>query len=176
MGLAKLTSAHIGLITFVSVLLIGVTFFFLGPYKTNQNLKSLADRESTADTELGKKAKNEEDRDKARHEVAVVESQFKVYDTELMPQPPIDLMKLTDNAAMTRAMLRLWRQPYELVTAASKYARDQAKVNKVQVQAQFAVAGQTTDPATIPTDIITFPLGTIQVTGSFQNVNDYIRS
>ena len=54
MGLAKLTSAHIALITAVSVVLIGVTFFFLGPYKTNQNLKALSDRKSTAETELAK--------------------------------------------------------------------------------------------------------------------------
>jgi len=55
MGLAKLTSAHIALITAVSVVLIGVTFFFLGPYKTNQNLKALSDRKSTAETELARR-------------------------------------------------------------------------------------------------------------------------
>src|SRR4051812_34552420 len=144
MGLAKLTSAHIALITAVAVVLIGVAFFFLGPYKTNQNLKELATRESSADTELSKKAKNEADLAKAKQEVAQVQAQFARYDRELMPQPPIDLMKPTDEAAMTRAMLRLWRQPYELVTAANKFARDQAKRNHVQVVAQFSVAGQPT--------------------------------
>ena len=76
MGLSRLTTAHVAIIGVVLALLIGGTFFFLGPYKTNQNLKVLGDRESTADTELGKKAKNQEDLDKAKHEVAQIQSQF----------------------------------------------------------------------------------------------------
>ena len=39
MGLSKLTSGHIAIIGAVTAVLLGVAFWFLGPYKTKENLK-----------------------------------------------------------------------------------------------------------------------------------------
>src|SRR5687767_650902 len=122
MGLSKLTQGHIAIIGLVLALVIGGAFYFLGPYKTDQNLAALQTRESEADTRLAKERANKEDLAKAQQEVKQVEAQFARYERRLMPQPPIDLTKPTDETAMTKAMLRLWRQPYELVTAANQFA------------------------------------------------------
>lgn len=177
MGMSKLTSAHIAIIGAVSALLIGVAFFFLGPYKTNQNLTELKTREDQADQKLAKRKANETDLKKAQQEVKQTQAQFAVYDKKLMPQPPIDLTKPTDETAMTKAMIRLWQQPYELVTTANRFARQQAKRYHVTLLSpSFAVGGQPTDPAAIPTSMIQFPMGALQVQGTFQNVNAYMRA
>lgn len=177
MGLSRLTPLHITIIGAVMVLLIAVAFYFLGPHKTFQNLSALNERVSAADTQLAARTKNERDKAAAEKEVAQTEAQFARYEARLMPKPPIDLTKPTDERAMTLAMIELWKQPYKLVTAANKFARDQARRYKVQLLSPpFSIAGQPTDPAAIPQNILVFPMGTIQVSGSFQNVNDYMRS
>ena len=149
-------------------ILIGAAFFFLGPYKTNQNLSQLAERDSAAQTELDKKSKNEKDLKAAKQEVAQVKAQFAVYEARLMPKPAIDLTNPSETA-MTKAMIELWKQPYLIATAANRFAREQAKRNKVQLLSPpFTIAGQPTDPAAIPTTILVFPMGTIQVSGSLR--------
>jgi hypothetical protein len=60
---------------------------------------------------------------------------------------------------------------------ANRFAKDQAKRSHVTLLSPpFSLPGQTTDPAAIPQTIITFPIGQIQVVGSFHNVNDYARA
>jgi Tfp pilus assembly protein PilO len=177
MGLSRLTTGHVAIIGVVTALLIGVAFFLLGPYKTNQNLTDLKTREEAARQQLNKKSANQKDLAKAKTEVAQTKAQFARFDRTIMPQPPIDLTKPQDETAMTKAMLRLWRQPYEITTVSNKFARDQARKYHVQLLSPpFSIAGQTTDPAAIPQSIIIFPMGTIQVAGSFQDVNNYMRS
>jgi Tfp pilus assembly protein PilO len=177
MGLSRLTPGHVAIIGAVLALLIGVAFFFLGPQKTFQNLSALQERETAADTQLDKRAKNEQDKKNAQREVAETKAQFASYEARLMPKPAIDLTKPTDERAMTLAMIELWKQPYKIATVANKFARDQARRNKVTLLSPpFAIAGQPTDPAAIPTSILVFPLGSIQVVGSFQDVNDYMRA
>ena len=177
MGLSKLTSGHVTIVGAVLAILIGVGFWFLGPYKTQDNLKQLTTRESDADQKLLKEAANKKDKARAQQEVAEVKAQFASFDRGKMPQPPIDLTKPTDETAMTNAMIRLWHQPYELCTMADRFAKAQAKRSHVTLLSPpFTLPGQTTDPAAIPTGIITFPIGAIQVMGTFKNVNDYGRA
>src|SRR5262249_36956323 len=58
-----------------------------------------------------------------------------------------------------------------------RFAHDQAKKDHVTLLSPpFTLPGQTTDPAAIPTTILTFPIGAIQVVGTFKNVNDYARA
>src|SRR5436309_987169 len=101
MGLSKLTSGHIAIMGAVLALLIGGIFYLLGPYKTNQNLKVLDARDSDAQTKIAQEPKNKKDLAKAKQEVTDVQAQFAVYDRTLMPQPPIDITKPTDETAMT---------------------------------------------------------------------------
>jgi Tfp pilus assembly protein PilO len=177
MGLSKLTSGHVALIGGLLAIVLGAAFWFLGPYKTNQNLAALNQRADAADQQIAKEPANKKDLAKAKQEVAQVKAQFAVYDRTMMPQPPIDLTKPADETAMTKAMIRLWRQPYELCTAANRFARDQArKYHVVLLSPPFTIAGQTTDPAAIPTSIIEFPMGQLQVAGSFANVCAYARA
>src|ERR1051326_660825 len=177
MGLAKLTAGHVAIIGAVLAILCGATFFYLGPYKTQENIAAVKSRIETADRELAKETNNKKDLNKAKQEVAEVKAQFAVYDKTLMPQPPIDLTKPTDETAMTKSMIRLWGQPYEICTISNRFARESAKQKHVTLLSPpFSIAGQTTDPAAIPTAIIIFPLGTVQVSGSFQNVNNYMKS
>jgi Tfp pilus assembly protein PilO len=177
MGLSKLTSGHIALIGGLVALVLGGTFWMLGPYKTKQNLDALKQRSDAADTQLAKEIPNKKDLAKAKQEVAQVQAQFAVYDRTLMPQPPIDLTKPTDETAMTKAMIRLWRQPYELCTAANRFARAQARKDHVLLLSPpFSIPGQTTDPAAIPSPVIELPMGQIQVAGSFANVCAYARA
>lgn len=177
MGLSKLTSGHIAIIGAVLAVIIGAGFWFLGPYKTKQNITALDSRIADADQKIAKEPTNKKDLAKAKQEVAQVQAQFARYDVTMMPQPPIDLTKPTDETAMTKAMIRLWRQPYELCKMADRFAHDQAKRNHVTLLSPpFTLPGQTTDPAAIPTTILTFPIGAIQVVGTFQNVNDYARA
>src|SRR3954453_18997554 len=155
MGLSKLTSAHVAIIGVVLAVVIGAAFWFLGPYKTNQNLATLDTRAADAEQKIAKEGANKKELAKAKQEVAQVQAQFAKYDTTLMPQPPIDLTKPTDETAMTKAMIRLWRQPYELCKLADKFAHDQAKRSHVTLLSPaFTLPGQTTDPAAIPTAII----------------------
>ena len=177
MGLSRLTPGHIAIIGAVMALLFAIAFYFLGPHKTFQNLATLQERESAAETQLAKRSKNMQDKRDAEREVAQTEAQFARYEARLMPKPAIDLTKPTDERAMTLAMIELWKQPYKITTAANRFAREQARRNKVTLLSPpFTLAGQPTDPAAIPTTILTFPLGSIQVAGSFQNVNDYMRA
>jgi Tfp pilus assembly protein PilO len=177
MGLSKLTAGHIAIIGVVLALLIGGTFYALGPHKTSQNLRTLAERESAADTQLMAETKNKKDKAAAQQEVAQTQAQFAKYERRLMPKPAIDLTKPTDERAMTVAMIELWKQPYKIATMANRFARDQARRYKVRLLSPpFSIAGQPTDPAAIPNTLLVFPMGTIQVSGSFQNVNDYMRS
>jgi hypothetical protein len=177
MGLSKLTVGHIWIICGVLAALIGAAIWFLGPYKTKQNLTLLTQRQDDAVQKLGQRKKNEDDKKKAQQEVADVNAEFASYDRRLMPQPPIDLTKPTDETAMTKGMERLWRQPYEICTAADRFAREQAKKNHVTLLSPpFSIAGQPTDPAAIPTTIIELPMGQIQVAGSFADVCAYARA
>ena len=57
--------------------------------------------EKNADQKLGKRKANEKDLAKAKQEVAQVQAQFALYDRTRMPQPGIDLIKPTDETAMT---------------------------------------------------------------------------
>src|SRR5438034_685062 len=104
MGLSRLTTTHIAVIGLVLALLIGVTFFFLGPYKTDQNLTELAGREQTAQTKLANRAKNTKDLALAKQEVAQVKAEFARYEQRLMPKPAIDLTNPSETA-MTKAMI-----------------------------------------------------------------------
>jgi hypothetical protein len=175
--LSKFTAAHIAITGVVLAILIGVGFWFLGPYKTLDNIKQLDARSADADQKLSKETANKKDLAKAKQEVAETQAQFAKYDATKMPQPPIDLMKPTDETAMTKAMIRLWRQPYELCTMANRFAHDQAKRSHVTLLSPpFTLPGQTTDPAGIPTGVIPFAIGPIQVVGTFQHVNDYARA
>src|SRR5215208_7143126 len=159
MGLAKLTAGHIAIIGAVLALLIGVTFYFLGPSRTFQNLKALDERISAADTALMAETKNKKDKAAALQEVAQTKAQFAKYEARLMPKPPIDLTKPTDERAMTLAMIELWKQPYKITTAANKFARDQARRYKVQLLSPpFSIAGQPTDPAAISPTLIPFSM------------------
>jgi len=176
MGLARLTTIHIAIIGLVSALVIGVAFYFLGPHKTMQNLRALADRDTLAEAKLAEKPKNEAALKKAEQEVREVQAQYASYEQRLMPKPPIDLTNQSETA-LTKAMIVLWKQPYLICSAANKFARDQAKRYKVRLLSPpFSIAGQPTDPAAIPTTIIELPMGTLQVAGGFQNVNNYMRS
>lgn len=177
MGLSKLTMGHIALIGVVLAVLIGVAFWFLGPNQTRQNIAALNQRSDAADQELAKKSANQKDLAKAKEEVAHVQTQFARYDETLMPHPPIDLTKPNDETQMTKAMIRLWRQPYEICTAANRFARQEAKKDHVTLLSPpFTIAGQTTDPSAIPTAIIEFPMGQLQVAGTFDNVCAYSRA
>jgi Tfp pilus assembly protein PilO len=177
MGLAKLTSGHIWAICAGLALVIGGVFWYFGMSPTSQNIATLNQRSDAAEQQLAKKVQNQKDLAKAKQEVAQVKTQFASYDFTLMPQPPIDLTKPTDETAMTKAMIRLWRQPYELCTAANRFARDEAKRDHVTLLSPpFSLAGQTTDPAAIPQVIIEFPMGQLQVAGTFQNVCTYARA
>src|ERR1051326_1546308 len=111
MGLSRLTTAHIAGIGAAVALLIGVGFYFLGPYKTSQNLAELKTREDTAQSKLANRAKNQKDLALAKQEVAQVKAEFARYEQRLMPKPPIDLTNQSETA-LTKAMITLWKQPF----------------------------------------------------------------
>jgi hypothetical protein len=179
MGLSRLTTTHIAIIGAVLAVVIGAAFFFIGPYKTNQNLALLQQRDAAADAELVNRVRNEKDLAKAEQEVAQTKAQFARYEARLMPNPPIDLRDETETGK-TKAMINLWRQPYLLGSAARRFAQEQARRHRVQILsppgAQFSIAGQPTDPSAISPLLLVFPLGEMQVAGSFQNVNNFFRS
>src|SRR5260370_8005236 len=95
MGLSKLTSGHIALIGGLVALVLGGTFWMLGPYKTMQNLGVLKQRSDAADTQLAKEIPNKKDLAKAKQEVAPLQAQFAVYAPTLLPHPPIALTNPT---------------------------------------------------------------------------------
>jgi hypothetical protein len=171
MDLSKLTKAHVFIIGLVVALILGVAFFFLGPQKTRQNLTTwngrLAAAEAVISTEDAKKKALEE----ARQEVAAKQALWSRISATKMPKPPIDLSKSGDREQML-AMIRLWNEPRITVPLMEKFALD---TDDVIVTTNFGVPGQPTDPRAIPQQQIEWNLGTITVSGTFQNILKYMK-
>src|SRR5438094_46488 len=100
MDLSKLTRAHVIAIGAVVAVILGVVWYFLGPAKVDENLKTLKGRSDQAQSIVATKPQKVADLKAAKKEVAEANAVWSKTDRTQMPKPPIDLTK-SDEKSLT---------------------------------------------------------------------------
>src|SRR5215208_5108292 len=107
MDLSKFTRAHVFITGAIVAVILGAGFYFLGIRKTNENITTLNGRLTTAQGIIATEKAKRDDLQKAKQEVAEVQSSLTVYRKTKMPNPPIDL-RAQDPKSQVLTMMNLW--------------------------------------------------------------------
>jgi hypothetical protein len=159
----------VALIGLVIALLLAGAFYFLGPQKTQQNLTAYEQQLAAHQQVIATEPQKREALELAKKEVA--EKKAAWARVERAKMPVIDLTK-NDEESLTRTMIRLWQEPGRTVPLMERFALN---TKDVIVTTNFGVGGQPTDTRALPRSMIEWPLGTISVQGSFQDIMRYMK-
>jgi len=167
-ALARITKVQVFIIAVV-LLAIAAAGIWFGLIKPQQDAldaaKARYDAAYPGSTDE-KKAEAQKDLKKAEQEVEVANAKWAVYDRKLMPN--IDVSNFIHGSQ------QLWdEQILVLGPMVEKFLRADTRVEITQ--ANIALPAPSTDPNMVNRKAFTFPLGTVTVQGTFQNIMAHVQ-
>ena len=160
-ALAKITQMQVYIIAAVLTVLVAAGIWF-GLIKPKQEaLDAAQQRYEAANAVAITRSKEEADQKKANQEVAVAKAKWNAYDTKLMPDINV--------SNFLKGSQQLWKeQILVLGPLADKFLKQDTKVQILQ--SNITLPAPSTDPNQVNKKSFEFPLGTVSVQGTFQNV------
>lgn len=177
----KLTHVHVYLIGVVIMTIVGVALYFLLLKPLNEENTTLAGQVQATESEqvdvdgkkfvwnqldAANKALKEAKVRKAGKEVTLAGMERQ----KQLPSSQTLQIATSQPEILATTMPRWLMLPERVVTTMERWSKARAKRFGVQVETSFAAKAPSTDPSTIPTDIVAWNLGTMTVTGKFDRV------
>ena len=182
----KLTHVHVYLIGAVVMIIVGVALFFLLIKPLNVSIDQLTQAISGTENtnvdvdgkqfrwnqlEEAKVALAEAEKRKAGKEAQLASLEKK----KQLPSNQTLRIAATQPELLSETMPRWLVLPEHVVTGMEKWAQTRAARYKVTVETKFAAKAPSTDPATIPKQIVAWNLGEMTVTGKFPQVMAWVK-
>ena len=161
-AMAKITQAQVLIITVVLTLIAGAVIFFT-LIKPTQEAHAEADvKWEAADTTANKMPAAKKDRAKALAEVAQAKSDWAVYDRRFMPDINI--------GNLLYGTQQLWREQIQVLGPKTEKFLNDDKTVRVLNPKPFSLPAPSTDPNAVAKKSFVFPMGSVSVSGTFNNV------
>ena len=161
-AMAKITQAQVYIITVVLTLIAGAIIYFT-LIKPTQEAYQLADEKYiAAETIANKMPAAKKDRVKAEQEVAVAKAKWARYDRQLMPDINIGNLLLGTQ--------QLWREQIQVLGPKTDKFLNADKTVRILTPHPFTLPAPSTDPNAVARKSFVFPMGTVSVSGTFNNV------
>lgn len=193
MGSNRITPLHVYLIGLVLMIIVGVGLYFalLKPVYADVEMKKQAVATAEAQTvninsqtfsytvETGpdqvKKAQAALDKVRASKESKERELEILSNRKQLAPQHRINIGDGTPQTIIRQTMANWLNLPRVVIPLMNRFADRLAAKHQVVLQKQFAGPAPSTDPNSIPRDIIAWNLGPMSATGRFDQVMQWAR-
>jgi hypothetical protein len=175
--MSKLTQLHVYIIGAVLMLILGGGLFYTLIKPLDEEAVKVRGDITTTENSISETKSAQAAMKKAKQDLATNKAALRqLVGARVLPAShEIDLGDGSQDTLLKKTLSRWMALPPYVLHTVEKYGDKIAKKHHVLVLAEFSAPTPSSDPNSIPRDIIAWPMGKMTITGKFNDVMAYIR-